>query len=127
MKIAQVRIPTPADIADDMEKIHALHEAHGDKVHCNYCNCQCALCKREGWKYRPESYVVEVLPFEKGEVLRIVEAFDPCSEGSEVVYMGHRGFQVLKDGAAKGPRVTFLANSSCEHLFQRSHPIKFLK
>ena len=56
--IAGLRIPTQGDIEDDMEKIHALHVAHGNTKHCNYCNCECELCKKEGWQYRPVPYTV---------------------------------------------------------------------
>ena len=106
-------------VEDDMALIHKLHEAHGDATHCNYCNCQCALCRSEGWKYRPEAYGEEVLTFEPGDLLYAVESDEDLSKGDKVLYLGNRQFKVLSEHN-KGALITFFANSRCAHLFTYS-------
>jgi hypothetical protein len=87
------RIEIMTRIEDDMDEIHALHLAHGDKVHCNYCDCQCKLCKAEGFKYRETPCTPEVLRFKVGEVLRAIKSEDGGFDvGDEVIYIVHRRF-----------------------------------
>ena len=107
---------TMAQIMDDMDQIHALHQAHGDSKHCNYCDCECGLCKKEGWKNRPEPYEAEILKFQIGERLRIVDSTEIGKVGDEVVYMGNKVFKMLS-GRSEGALITFFANSPCAKYF----------